>query len=234
MAGGARGFPLTDLGRGRFATALVGSSRPVVNRVLFATVTAFDPSPFWLEIRDESFHDPDPGPAELGWVPRNRLVTTDDSERARPQNVSANLAMTIVSPSENVFTRELNDLLRLPPVVQEIVGRVRGGERARAVAIANFERVVDHFPNQPSEMRGMIEAILAAPLVPVFTSLRPTGRRFACDYVLRVEATSLPYWKDGFLTVEAAPPDSPLRTDMRFPLTEFPELQRVFAVPDTR
>jgi hypothetical protein len=228
MPPGGTAFPLTQLGAGKYATVVSGTSRATLNRVLFAMTRAVDPSPFWVEFRAESGAEAEPGPADLGWIPSDRLVYAMDSENARPQNVGANLAMVVVSAGSDTWSRALTDMLRLPPVLQEIVGRVRGGEPAHAVAIANGDRVARHYPPTPAEMRGVIEGLLAAPLLPFFSTANPQERRFAADFVFRLEAASLPHWRDGLLLVEQAPKESGLSADDRFPLGGFPELERVF------
>jgi len=190
---------------------------------------AVDPTPFWVEIRGESGAEAEPGPADLGWISSERLVYAMDSESARPQNVNANLAMVVIAAGTDTWSRALTDMLRLPPVLQEIVGRVRGGESAHALAIANGDRVAQHYPSNPAEMRGVIEGLLAAPLLPFFSTVNPQERRFAADFVFRVEAKSLPHWRDGLLLVEQAPKESGLSANDRFPLPDFPELEKVFA-----
>lgn len=230
--GGSRSLPLNSMGRERWATFLWGDSRAVINRVLYAMVRSNDSSPFWLDIRDPADPPREPGPVELGWIPRDRLFVVGEPSEVRPQNAVANLALS-------AFVREdeppqvlahLSDFLRLPPILQEIVSRPEHAETSHAVAISNTDRVRRDYPTTVEGVRHVIEPFLAAPILPFLSATSPPGEgRWAFDFVFEVRARDLAHWKEGCLIVEKAPEAARFPTKRAVPLSSVPEITHTFS-----
>src|SRR5208282_5192819 len=138
----SQAFDLVALGRQGLSTFLWGESRSVVNRLLFAMVRAVDPEPLWLDLAPPGPPAEGPGPAELGWIARDRLFRAEDPELARPQDAVANMALlNVVRADEPAATvAKLADFVRLAPIVQEIISRVGAEGPRHALAVSNSDR----------------------------------------------------------------------------------------------
>jgi hypothetical protein len=222
---------LSSLGRGSWATFLWGDSRPVLNRVLFAMVSANDSSPFWLDIRGPAHATSEPGPVELGWIARNRLFLTAEPSEARPQSAADLLTISSVIRADEppqVLT-QFTDFLRLPPIAQEIVSRVERTETCHAIAIANSDRVRRDYPTTVDGVRRVIDVFLAAPILPFFSATSPPGLgRWAFDFVFEVRAKGLPSWREGLLIPEKAPAESDFTVGRGVRLASIPEMVSAF------
>lgn len=234
------GFDPRTLTRGPWGTLVWGESRVVANRVLWALVTANDSAAHWLEIRTKEDDPSDrQGPADLHWVPSDRLLVARELGTVVPQDAVANLAlMTVIRADEPA--RELlrlSDFLRLPSAAQDLISQLGSNAGARSIAISNTDRIRDYFPADSRQMRPVFERFLEAHLHPFFSVVgQGTERRFASDFVFEVQAADLAHWTEGKLLCESAPRDSALSPGDSVPLKEIPEisaaLQGTVAVAD--
>ena len=222
---------LSSLSRRAWATFLWGDSRPVLNRVLFAMVQANDSSPYWLDIRGPANVVSEPGPVELGWIPRDRLFVTGESSDARPQHSgsSPHLSSLVSSDEPPQELSKISDFLRLPPIAQEIVSRVERTQTCHVVAIANSDRVRSEYPMDVEGVRHVIEAFLAAPILPFFCATSPPGPgRWAFDFVFELRAKDLRSWRDGVLVPERAPAGTGFTVGEPIPLPSIAEVLPAF------
>jgi hypothetical protein len=232
MAGaGAPTFELTALGRGGLSTFLWGESRAVVNRLLYAMVRAVDPEPFWLDLSPARSPGEEPGPAELGWIPNDRLFRADDPDLARPQDAVANLALVNVVRSDepSPSAAKVADFARLAPIAQEIIRRVGSDGPRHALAVSNSDRVRGDYPHSVEGIQPIVAALLDAPLTPFIAAQGiPGAGRMAFAYVFEVRAEDLAHWSEGALCPEKVPRESALRLGEPVPLRNIPGLSAVF------
>jgi hypothetical protein len=194
-------------------------------------VRANGPSPFWLEIRGPKDAPSEPGPVELGWIPRDRMFLTREVAEARPQNAVGNVALAnIVRTDEpSRVLDHLTDFLRLPEIAQEIVSRLERTEPYHVVGIANGDRVRGDYPTTVEGVRHVIEPFLRVPILPFFSATSPPGEgRWACDFVFAVRARDLAGWREGVLAVEKCPEGTGFSQGLTVPLGSIPELAEVF------
>ena len=222
---------LSSLSRGPWATFLWGDPRSVLNRVLYAMVSANDASPYWLDIRGSADVPSEPGPVELGWIPPDRLFLTGEPAEARPQHAAGNLALSTIvrgdEPPQDLT--HLSDFLRLPTIAQEIVSRLNRTEMCHVVAIANGDRVRRDYPTTIEGVRRVIEPFLAAPILPFFSATSPPGAgRWAFDFVFELRAKDLAHWTDGVLLPEKVPAGVEFTVGRPIPLRSLTQLARAF------
>jgi hypothetical protein len=229
-----RPIDLRDLGRGAWGTFVHGSPRAIVLRTAFALAKANDPLPTWVDIRDREGESDVTGPTEMGWIGEERLFFVTPAD-ARPQDAVANMALWSVVRSDEptAVIASFTDFLRLPPTVQDAVSR-RGIEASRPVfVVANTDRVRAHYPKDVGGVRPIVEAMLHAGVLPIFSALGPpTPGRLAFDFVLEAKAPSLAQWNRGALACEKAPPGTSFAPGTTVPLAELPGAAEFFEPAD--
>jgi len=220
-------FDLAALGRLGLSTFLWGESRSVVNRVLFAMVLAADPEPLWLDLAPPGSPEEEPGPAELGWIPPDRLFRAEDPDLARPQDAVANMALlNVVRADEPPATvAKLADFVRLAPIAQEIISRVGADGPRHALAVANSDRVRGDYPHSVEGIQPIVAALVDAPLTPYIAAQgTPGAGRMAFSFVFEVRAKDLAHWREGSLVPERVPSGGGIRVGVPIPLREIPGL----------
>lgn len=226
------GFRLSMLGRSGASTFVWGESRAVVNRLLFAMARAVDPEPIWLDLAPgEETAGGEPGPAELGWIPKERLFLVLEPDQARPQDAVANMALLNVIRADEPkgAIERLADFVRLAPIAQEVISRTPAQGPRRALAVANSDRVRPDYPHTVRGIEPIVSALVDAALCPFIGAQGTPGEgRMAFTYVFQVQASGLLGWRDGRLIPERVPDDSPVRAHLPIPLTGIPGLETVF------
>ncbi len=221
-------FDPRTLTRGPWSTLVWGANRAVVNRILWALVSANDPAAHWLEIRTGEGDPSDrEGPADLHWVPAHRLLVARELGSVVPQDAVANLAlMTIIRTDEPAHELlRLSDFLRLPSAAQDLISQLGSTAGARSIAISNTDRIREYFPRDSRQMRPVFDRFLESHLHPFFSVVgQGTERRFASDFVFETQAGDLAHWKEGKLLCEKAPKDSSLSAGDSVALEEIPEI----------
>ena len=234
---GAPPFDLTSLGRGGLSTFLWGESRAVVNRLLFAMVRAVDPEPLWLDLAPRPPGEEEPGPAELGWIAKDRLFLAEDPDVARPQDAVANMALLNVvradEPTSSVA--RVADFVRLAPIAQEIISRIGPDGPRHALAVSNSDRVRGDYPHTVEGIQPVVSALLDAPLTPFIAAQgTPGAGRMAFAYVFEVRAKDLAHWSEGDILPEKVPTGSDISVGVPIPLRNIPGLADVFGPGPTR
>jgi hypothetical protein len=229
-APGGRSIELRDLAAGPWAVFVHSPSRSAALRVGFGLARARDPNPTWVEIRDPSAAIDPPGPAELGWIPEDRLFLATPGD-ARPEHGVANMALwnVVRSDEPSATVAGLADFLRLPTIVQDAVSRV-GSENPRPVlVVANTDRVRSAYPRDAPGIRPFLDAMLGASVLPIFLSLDPAGPgRMAFDVVLEIRSPDAHQWRSASLVCEKAPADSTLPVGDPVPLPDLSGMAELF------
>ncbi len=210
------------MGGARCPTFVWGSSRAAVNRVLFAIATEIDPEFAWLDIRLPTDEPEEAGPVELGWIPDHRLFFTRRmADLTPPQALKPEAIVRVVrSDDPNQDVGAFADFLRLPSLTQTIVADLGPAPRGRVLVVSNSERVRDYYPRSPEAVRPLIDAHLAAGLIPMFGLSGTSGLgRMAMDMVLEVRLTDPAHWREGWLICEKSPAWTSIRAGDKIPLS---------------
>jgi hypothetical protein len=213
---------LSSLGKGDWATYLYGPSREVVGRFAWAMARANDPTPFWLDIRADDGR-PDAGtPPALGWINPDQLFIVAPTQAKPELGVDPwTMAQVIRSDEPGSAITDLNDFLRLPSAVQEILGLHTGGGTRSALVIANGDRVRTYWPVEPAGVRPVLDTMLHQGVLPIFTAAPPAGPgRIAFDFVFQIRGIERGDWRSGALHCERAPKDSGFRSGQTIPVAE--------------
>jgi len=233
MAGPGSGvFAFSVLGSGRYGTFFWGESRSVLERVLYAAVRAIDPEPLWLELDPSRSGAEEPGPVGLDWIPSDHVFLVDSPSAARPQSGVARMSVLhlLHADESDEAIRRLSDFVRLPPIAQEIIGQVEPGQRHRALAVANSDRVRAMYPETVDGVRPIVTSLLDAPIIPVLAAQGTPGPgRMAFDFVFEVRASGLNHWREGSLLPEKAPRGAGVHVGTAIPLWSIPGLDAAFA-----
>ncbi len=230
----SRSTAFDPMGGARCPTFVWGSSRPAVNRVLFAIATEIDPEFAWLDIRLPNDEPEEPGPVELGWIPDHRLFFTRRmADLTPPQTVKPEAIVRVVrSDDPNQDVGAFADFLRLPSLTQKIVADLGPAPRGRVLVVSNSERVREHYPSSPEAVRPLIDAHLAAGLIPMFGLSGPSGPgRMAMDMVCEVRVADLGHWREGWLICEKSPPWTSFHAGDKIPLSSVGSIAAAFLRP---
>src|SRR5208282_2537111 len=136
-----------------------GTSRPLVNLLLYALAEEANASFHWLDIRPSGEAPPELDPARLGWIDERRVWTVDPLDALAPDNARANAALfELVREDEPPATlARLSDFLRLPERLQQILAEMASTGRPGVLAVANVHRTGKSFPD--STLVPILEAI---------------------------------------------------------------------------
>jgi len=209
-----------------------GNSRPVTNLVAYAIAEDLDTHPFWLDIRDPQAPSPPLDPARLGWITPERLFVSEKVADLAPQDSVANAALWSIirtDEPENVLSH-LADLLRLPSLLQQVVGRAAPAGVHRALGIANMDRAAHLYPEGAESLRAFLRTLLESSMSIVAAYAgKGSGRRFAFDLVYSVDADGQDNWREATISCEQglAPLSTAVSGSQK--LSEIPAISRVFA-----
>lgn len=222
--GGAWFLPTHWLGE-PLAIYVTGTPRPAVNRVVFAMSRSLDPAPLWVEIVDD---EQEPDAVRQGWVPPERAFLsrrTDDLETSR---AVANLALwgIVRSDEPSRLLTELTDFVRLPPLIQEVLGQSAEGSARRAIAVGNADRVQHLFRERIDDLRWLLTYLKGSMASLIVGITGRSGRQGSVfDAEFRVEGAVEDPWTEATLTCERE------GTSVGFPVGR---RQRLSAIPELR
>lgn len=213
------------------AIIVTGETRGLVNRVAFSMARSLDPAPFWLEIVE---HGEDPEPLRMGWVPTERLYVTERPEDLEPARAVGNLALWGVVRSDEPATllAQLTDFVRLPPLVQEVLGRTTADSRLRAVAVGNADRIGPLFAQHPEEVAWLVDYLRTSSLCLILAStgyIGPSRTAFDCEF--RVIGDSLERWKEATITCDRSRVAGTFSIGRPFPIRAIPGIDSLFEGP---
>lgn len=208
-----------------------GDVRPLVNRVVFSMAQSLDPMPFWLEMLQKG---EEPDPLRLRWIPPERLFPSERPEDLEPSQGVGNLALWSIVRSDEPSDQlaHLTDFVRLPPLIQELLGQVPQGPTLRALAVGNADRVEHLFRERTDEFRGLLEYLTASSVCLVVGATGSPGvHRGLFDAEFHVSGASLTSWRSASIVCDrtTAGPDFPV--GRRWTLGELPGLGELFVAP---
>jgi len=207
-----------------------GDCRPVVNGVAFAMADMLDLAPLWLEVRDPQDGHDEPTAGSAGWIPPDRLFLSDSGSGLEPNDAIANFALwnIVRSDEPGEVLADLTDFLRLPQMIQEVIGHATSESSPRAIVVANVERVQHLFPQEPGSLRRFLRSILNHSVSLVVAHTGPPGeQRSVFSAVFRVHASTLSAWKVGTLECEKGLMRGPYSVGRPRRLSGIPSVSRV-------
>lgn len=221
-------FLPTNWDRRAFAIIVSGRARGLVNRVAFSMAQSLDAAPFWLEIVE---HGEVPEPLRMGWVPPERLYVTERPEDLEPARAVGNLALWGVVRSDEPATllAQLTDFVRLPPLVQEVLGRTAADSQLRAVAVGNADRIGPLFSQRPDEVTWLVDFLRASSLCLILAStgyVGPSRTAFDCEF--HVTGDSLERWSEATITCERSRVTGTVPIGRPFPIRAIPGIESLF------
>lgn len=185
-----------------------GDSRIGVNRVAFDAARRLNSRFMWVEIGspEDEVHPEDPSLS--GMIPPELLYRTVPPEEMAPDNATANLAMwSVVRKDEpTAVLHPLMDFLRLPALIQEIVGNAPRGGRPAVWVAANADRLIEFYPDDPASSQPILDVWRRERLTTIVTLLdHPRNDRFLYDYVFEVRSQGRSDWREAEVVCEKAP-----------------------------
>ncbi|HXW66576.1 MAG TPA: hypothetical protein VEL82_01650 [Thermoplasmata archaeon] len=206
-----------------------GTSRPVVNLVLYALAERANPRFQWLEIRPEEEARDRFDPVHLGWLEERRVWRVDPSHGLSPDNPRANAAIfhLVREDEPPTLLARLADFLRLPPTIQEIIGSTPSSGEPILLAVADVDRI-----------SGAIADAALAPILAAFAWMRCSvfvgysgghaPSRTPFTHVLRVEGPSAERWAQARIHVEKGTVDEWPTAAAGLLLSDLPFLRETF------
>ncbi|MCI4350091.1 MAG: hypothetical protein L3K15_01050 [Thermoplasmata archaeon] len=200
-----------------------GDARLAVNRAAFEVVHRVQARYAWIDI-GSSGDDVDPeDPSRNGLVPDTMLYRTIPPADLEPSHALANLAMwSVVRADEPIeVLHPLMDFLRLPQLLQEIIGNAPSEGHPAVFVVANADRLIAFYPDDDASSQPILDVWKRERLTAVVTLLdHPRKDRFLYDYVFEVRSKDSASWRDARILCEKAPADQGFR--MGVPLRAFP------------
>ncbi len=208
---------------------LHGTSRPLVNLVLYALADAGSSQFHWLDVRSPPDPHQELDPVSLGWLPPERTWSVGQFEGLAPDNARANAAIfeLIRSDEPPVVLDRLTKFLRLPPTIQRILAEMGPAGEPNVLAVANGDRIAESFPG-PTILPVLeaFESIGCSLFVGFAGVAPPTGPAFT--RVLRLEGASPAGWRDARIVLEHGPAWETLHPGVPVRLADLPAAARTF------
>jgi hypothetical protein len=232
--------PLRSGREGRPATVFVaGSARPVVNCVAYALAEIIDLTPFWLDVHDSTKPAEGPDPGNTGWIPPDRMFVSEGERGFRTNHVGSKQELwTLVRSDEPASVlSHLNDFLRLPDVIQEILSATAPAGGPKAVVVANSDRVAHLFPRTAAGLERFLGTMAVTSLNIVAAHTGRTGPgRYGFATVFRVNVDASARWMEGTIVCEQGIAQGPFAVGRSNRLSDVPGIARVCSAlfPDSR
>ncbi|MCI4331960.1 MAG: hypothetical protein L3K19_08985 [Thermoplasmata archaeon] len=210
---------------------LWGSSREIVNRVLLAVSNELDPRSLWLEVACGTGGPFPPSLPMERELDADRLYVCDRSEEITPGRGARTLVLPgLIRPDERPeLLARLRAFLRLPSAFQELISRIPEGEPGRVLAVANVERVAALFPQQPEDLRVLLDGVGRTGVSLGATHIgAPLPHRFAFDLVWEARTPAGGTWRESSLHCEKAPAGASMVPGEARPLSEIPAVAARF------
>ena len=211
---------------------LWGSSRPVVNLVLYAMAGRIDPEFAWLQVSDRGNLDAVDRLLMQGWKrPRLDRVALRAAELLPRPEVDPSFMRRLFDdePGEDGEVERLREFVSLPAAVQQVVSRHVPRRGTKVLAIPNADRLADLYAGRPFELE-MLLRVLEETSVSLLTgrSNGPGPLRQLFQYVMELRVPDLASWPEGLLLIEQAPSESADLVGQAFPLGQLAWAEELF------
>ncbi len=205
-----------------------GASRPLVTRVVYSMVRALDAAPLWLEVLERG---EEAEPLRQGWIPPERVYVSERAEDLEPARAVGNLALWAIVRSDEPATilARLTDFVRLPPLVQEVLGTSTPASRLRALGVGNADRVAPLFRQRPEELRWLVDYLRESSLCLIVGATRPPGAgREAFDCEFHVDGESITEWRHATVACDRTRVGGSYPVGHPVTLSQIPGLSELF------
>lgn len=180
-----------------------GTSRPLVNVLLYALAAEANPRFGWLDVRGPGDPPSAWDPVRLGWIDRNQSWTADPDQEFLPDDPRANAALFHTARSDGSAdgATSLSDLFRLPPALQRALAAIATGPEPSVLAVANSDRISEEIPAPAvasilASLRSMRCALFAG-----FVGDRPATADLFSN-VVRIEGADPARWPEAEVVFE--------------------------------
>jgi hypothetical protein len=202
-----------------------GSSRPLVNLVLYALAARTNPDFHWVDIGDPTTERAPCDPVQLGWISDDRLWRVERPEMLRPDDRNDHLPLFRVirpdEPSESLA--RFTEFLSLPDQSQQILATRPPPDRPGVVVVSNAHRAGDAFA--PSRVATILNAHRNAGFsVMVGYAGSASPERDLFEFVFRLDGVDNRHedWKENQLVCEKGIRGGPLGSLSPVRLEEVP------------
>lgn len=198
-----------------------GSSRALLNWVMYVLLASSDPEYFWTDVRlPEEVLDPF-DPLARGIVPESQLSVILP-EDLRPSSPSGSAMAEMLADDESSDSaRRVASFLRLPPHTQELIARKTRVGRISLFGLSNAHRTAALYRGEA--VRTTLRAIhdSGVSLIMTWADALPGPHRFF-DFVVEVEGSHPSGWKDAHVRCLLGSSVGPLRAGVRLRLSDVP------------
>jgi hypothetical protein len=217
---------IPELSRHPTSVFFHGSSRPLLNWVLYATLIRSDPDFFWTDVRHigEVLDPLDPLARRL--IP-DRQTSVVAPEGLMPSEAPAGALTSMIRTDEPIDSmKRVMAFLQLPAHTQEVISRSSSSHRTPVLGLSNAHRLAALYPGDAAAQT--VKAILTsgASLAGTWADAAPSAAR-AFDFVIAVEGVSPSNWKYAVLRCESGKSTGPVRAGNQFVLGELPAIAEV-------
>lgn len=205
---------------------LHGSSRPLLNWVLYAALTRADPDFFWTDVRfrDEALDPLDPFARRIVPDRQTSVVTPDALPRSAAPSGALSTMIRSDEPVESI--QRVEAFLQLPLHTQEVISRAPRAHRTPVLGLSNCHRLAALYPGDA--YAPTLKAILdsGVSLAMTWADAVPVAA-LSFDFVIGVEGTSPSNWKGATIRCESGNSTGPLRAGAQFRLGDLPAIAEV-------
>ena len=198
---------------------LHGSSRPLLNWVMFTLLDRSHPNFWWTDLRvhGETLDPLDPLARHV--VPEDHLSIVEPHVLQRSPDPTRAFSTMIQAGEPTESVQRALDFLRLPSHTQDLISRGQPTSRPAQFGLSNGHRLVGLFPT--GTIQPTLQAILDSKvsLVMTWADALPASARLY-DFVLGVEGAGPAVWKDAVLHCEIGNSAGPVRAGQRLRLGE--------------
>ncbi|MGP8075846.1 MAG: hypothetical protein ACLP8Y_03800 [Thermoplasmata archaeon] len=198
---------------------LHGSSRPLLNWVMYALLDRSQPNLWWTDVRlkEEQLDPLDPLARHV--LPEGQLSILEPETLQRSPDPGDAFSTMIHSEEPADSLQRAMEFLRLPAHTQERISRAPLGKRPAQFALSNCHRLAAIFP--ANTIQPTLRAILASgvSLAMTWADALPAAAQLF-DFVVGVEGSSPAVWKDAVLNCELGRSEGLVRAGSRLRLGE--------------
>jgi len=198
---------------------LHGSSRPLLNWVMYAVLDRSNPNFRWTDVRlrEERLDPLDPLARHV--LPEGQLSIIEPAMLQRSPDPGRAVSTMIHSDEPAGSLQRVMEFLRLPAHTQELISQASPTKRPAQFGLSNCHRLAAIFP--VNSIQPTLRAILSSGVSLVMTwadALPASAQLF--DFVVGVEGSDPAAWKEAVLNCELGRSEGPVRVGSKLRLGE--------------
>ena len=198
---------------------LHGSSRPLLNWVMYAVLDRSSPNFRWTDVRlrEERLDPLDPLARHV--LPEGQLSIIEPADLRRSPDPGTVVSSMIHSDEPTESLQRVMEFLRLPTHTQELISQATPTKRPAPFALSNCHRLAALFPVNSVEPTLRAIRSSGVSLVMTWADALPASAQLF-DFVLGVEGSDPTAWKDAVLNCELGRSEGAVRVGRRLRLGE--------------